>query len=206
MYVGLFVVRAGLNVTFLHVPGETPDQVAVWLPDRQVLLPADNIYRAFPNLYAIRGTAARDTVVWADSLRALRHLNAEHLVPSHTRPVSGRQAVRDLLLVYESAIRFVHDQTVRRMNEQRYPDDIARLVRLPATLAGHAHLQEFYGRVDWSAKGVYDGYNGWFSGDPVELLPLSPTERARKMVDVFGRDRHVYNPTFTLDVTSEHFV
>jgi len=40
-------------------------------------------------------------------------------------------------------------------------------------------------------KGVYERYNGWFSGEPVELLPLTPDERARKMVDVFGQDRQL---------------
>ena len=50
------VLVLGLNITFIHVPGETSDHIAVWLPGRKVLLPADDIYRNYPNLYAIRGT------------------------------------------------------------------------------------------------------------------------------------------------------
>ena len=42
-----------------HAPGETNDQIIVHWPEEGVLCPADNIYRAFPNLYAVRGTAAR---------------------------------------------------------------------------------------------------------------------------------------------------
>ena len=41
---------AGLELEFLHAPGETDDQIVVWYPAKRVLFPADNIYRAFPNL------------------------------------------------------------------------------------------------------------------------------------------------------------
>ena len=49
----------GINLTLYHAPGETNDQIIVWWPERRMLFPADNIYRTFPNLYAIRGTSAR---------------------------------------------------------------------------------------------------------------------------------------------------
>ena len=42
---------AGLELDVLHAPGETDDQIIVWYPAKRVLFPADNIYRAFPNLY-----------------------------------------------------------------------------------------------------------------------------------------------------------
>ena len=46
----LVVVLAGVELELVHAPGETDDQVMVWWPARRVLFPADNIYRAFPNL------------------------------------------------------------------------------------------------------------------------------------------------------------
>ena len=55
----LKVTLAGIDLTLFHAPGETNDQTIIWWPEEQVLFPADNIYRAFPNLYAIRGTMAR---------------------------------------------------------------------------------------------------------------------------------------------------
>ena len=81
---------AGIRFTLVHAPGETEDQIFVWLPDRKILLPGDNIYRAFPNLYTIRGTGYRDPKRWAASLDKMRHLGAELVVPSHTRPISGK--------------------------------------------------------------------------------------------------------------------
>ena len=49
----------GVELTLYHAPGETNDQIIIWWPEKRILFPADNIYRAFPNLYAIRGTSAR---------------------------------------------------------------------------------------------------------------------------------------------------
>ena len=49
----------GVKLTVYHAPGETNDQINVWWPDRKILFPGDNFYKAFPNLYAIRGTSTR---------------------------------------------------------------------------------------------------------------------------------------------------
>ena len=47
------------SVVRLTISGETNDQIIVHWPEKDVVFPADNLYRAFPNLYAIRGTASR---------------------------------------------------------------------------------------------------------------------------------------------------
>ena len=79
----------GVKTELVHAPGETNDQLFVWLPERGVLLPGDNIYKAFPNLYSIRGTLYRDVLAWAYSIDKMRALRPTHLVPSHTRAISG---------------------------------------------------------------------------------------------------------------------
>ncbi len=45
----------GIVLELVHAPGESPDQLAVWWEEEGALFPADNVYKAFPNLYAIRG-------------------------------------------------------------------------------------------------------------------------------------------------------
>ncbi|XP_009858276.2 linear primary-alkylsulfatase [Ciona intestinalis] len=171
---------AGITFQLIHTPGESDDQTTVWLPDKRVVLPADNIYEAFPNLYAIRGAPARDCRQWADSLDIVRDLKAEYMVPSHTRPLVGEKKVYDTITSYRDAIQFVYDQTVRFINKRWEVDDIVKQVRLPNVLATHPYLQEFYGTVEWSVRGVYDSLNGWFDGDPVNLSPLSKKERAKR--------------------------
>ena len=180
---------AGIRMQLIHAPGETPDQVIVWLPDKGVLLPADNIYQAFPNLYAIRGTPYRDVLQWVESLDRMRALEAEYLVPGHTRPVVGASSVGEVLTAYRDAIQFVHDQTVRGMNRGRTPDALASEIRLPPHLEHHPWLQPHYGTVAWSVKAVYAGYMGWFDGDAATLEPLPPHERSQRFAGALADGR-----------------
>ncbi|MBW2697052.1 MAG: MBL fold metallo-hydrolase [Deltaproteobacteria bacterium] len=177
---------AGIRIELVHAPGETNDQLFVWLPEKRVLLPGDNIYRAFPNLYTIRGTPYRDVLDWVASLDAMRALRPEHLVPSHTRPLSGEVEVQSVLTAYRDAIQYVHDQTVRGMNAGLTPDELVGVVALPPHLADHPYLEEFYGTVEWSVRSVYDGYMGWFDGDAATLSPEPPDVRSRRLVELAG--------------------
>ena len=107
---------AGHKIQLFHAPGETNDQLFVWLPEKKALFPGDNFYKTFPNLYTIRGTPYRDLVGWVNSIDMMRYLEPEYLVPSHTRPIVGKEKINTLLTTYRDAIQFVHDQTVRLMN------------------------------------------------------------------------------------------
>ncbi len=182
----LEVEIAGIRMQLVHAPGETNDQLFVWLPEERVLLPGDNVYKAFPNLYTIRGTSYRDPMDWVRSLDAMRDLEPAHLVPSHGRPLSGTDAIRDVLTAYRDAIQFVHDQTVRGMNLGLTPDELVERVRLPPHLREHPWLQELYGSVEWSVRSVFSGYLGWFDGDTATLSPAGPDERAAGFVALAG--------------------
>ena len=158
----LEVTIAGRKLVLLHAPGETDDQILVWLPEEKVLLPGDNVYKAFPNLYTIRGTRYRDVMQWARSVRSMRDLGAEYLVPSHTRPVAGATEIDEILRVYSDAIQYVHDQTVRGINQGLDALTLAARIELPSELAAHPWLQPFYGTVPWSVRAIYSGYLGWY--------------------------------------------
>lgn len=176
----------GIKLSLIHAPGETPDQIVVWLPDKKVLVCADDYYKSFPNLYAIRGTAYRDVMLWVRSLDKMRSLRPDFLVPCHTLPVVGAENIYETLTNYRDAIQFVHDQTIRHMNAGLSPDEIVEKVKLPKHLASLPYLQEYYGTVEFSVRGIFDGYLGWFSGDSVDLKALSPSEEAIRFAQLAG--------------------
>ena len=182
----LEVTVEGVKIQMAHVPGETDDQLYVWLPEKETLLCGDNFYKAFPNLYTIRGTPYRDVKKWANSLDKMRYLQPEYLVPSHTKPLQGKENIQNVLRDYADAIRFVHDQTIQYMNLGLTPDEIAEKVVLPEHLSQSPYLQEFYGRVDWSVKSIFNGYLGWFDGNAATLLPMPKKEHAEKMAALAG--------------------
>ena len=174
------------KIQLFHAPGETNDQLFVWLPEKKALFPGDNFYKTFPNLYTIRGTPYRDLVGWVNSIDMMRYLEPEYLVPSHTRPIVGKEKINTLLTTYRDAIQFVHDQTVRLMNLGLDPNEIAEQLVLPKHLGDSPYLKEFYGTPAWSAKNVFSGYLGWFDGNPSTLKPLHLKDEAEKMIQLSG--------------------
>ncbi|MFL2719224.1 MAG: alkyl sulfatase dimerization domain-containing protein [Gammaproteobacteria bacterium] len=183
---------AGINLELYHAPGETNDQIFVWLPDHKALMPGDNIYNTFPNLYTIRGTTHRNVIGWVKSLDHMRSFNPEYLFPSHTKPLSGED-VMSSLTIYRDAIQYVHDQTIRLMNEGYYPDEIVELIELPDELSSSTFLKEFYGTLRWSVKSIFSGYLGWFNGNPADLDPLSRKEKAIRISNLAGGDENLFN-------------
>jgi alkyl sulfatase BDS1-like metallo-beta-lactamase superfamily hydrolase len=184
----LDVEIAGVKLHLRHAPSETDDEIIVWLPETKVLQTAEVIQgETFPNVHTIRGTKYRDPVAWFKTIDVLRRFGAEHMVPSHGRPVSGKAQIEELLTSYRDAIQYVHDQTVRQMNKGLTPDEIVEVVaHLPPHLANHPWLGEFYGTVKHSARQIYFGYLGWFEGDPTLLDPVPHPEQAKRYVEMMG--------------------
>jgi uncharacterized sulfatase len=103
---------AGITLELVANPGETEDELSVWLPEKKVLFAGDNFYRCMPNLYAIRGTPYRDVRQWANAVDHLLSKDADALVGGHTRPVIGKEAVKQALTDYRDTIRFIFDKTI----------------------------------------------------------------------------------------------
>ena len=60
----MIIFMTGLDVVLHHIPGETDDQIGLYIPRDKAFLCGDDFYKAFPNIYTIRGATARDAVDW----------------------------------------------------------------------------------------------------------------------------------------------
>ncbi|WP_414651894.1 alkyl sulfatase dimerization domain-containing protein [Gimesia maris] len=177
---------AGVELELVSSPGETNDQLFVWDPTGKVLFAGDNFYRSFPNLYAIRGTPNRSVRLWAESLGKLADNDAAALVGGHTRPILGASKVKQVLKDYHDAVQFIHDKTVEGMNKGMTPDELVEYVQLPENLASKDYLQPFYGHPEWGVRSVFNGYLGWFDGNPTNLFRLSPKSEAERVAKLAG--------------------
>ena len=177
---------AGVDLEFYLAPGETDDAMFIWLPGEKVLFSGDNFYHAFPNLYAIRGTAYRDVLKWSQSVARMAEFKPEHLVPGHTLPISGQEAATIPLKDYSEAIRSVYDQTVEGINQGKGPDQLAHEVKLPEQLQDKPYLRQYYGTVPHAVRAIYAGLLGWFDGNPTTLNPMEPKLRAGKVAELAG--------------------
>ena len=190
---GETVELCGVSLQLIMAPGETPDHMVVWYPEKKILFSGDNFYRSFPNLYAIRGTEYRDFDTWANTMDLLLSFKPEVLAPGHTKAIFGFHNITAVLGDYRDAIRHVVNETRNGMDAGLTIDDLAHSVKLPENLANKPHLREYYGRVDFAVRAYFVGTMGWFDGNPTSLSSLSPRDEAERFIKLAGGPDKVKN-------------
>jgi alkyl sulfatase BDS1-like metallo-beta-lactamase superfamily hydrolase len=193
----------GKRFVLFSAPGETEDHLAVWIPDEQALHVGDDYYRSFPNLTGIM-LEPRPVLGWIQSLTRFIELQPEYLILGHTKPLQGSALIKEHLSNYREAISYVHNETVRYLNEGKSVDEAVAELKLPERLAQLPYLEGLYGRVDWSVRGIYDDYTGWYDGKGTGLNPLPPEALARELVALAGGADQVLSRAIELQKQGEH--
>ena len=179
----------GVPIIFQMVSGsEAPAEFTFYLPEQRAFCGAELVSHTLHNLYTLRGAKVRDARVWSDYIdeARTRFAQAEVYFGSHHWPIWGRTNIQDFLVKQRDTYKFIHDQTVRMMNEGATPREIAETLTLPPSLSQDFHNQGYYGTVSANAKAVYQRYMGWFTGNPAQLNPLPETESATRYVRMMG--------------------
>jgi alkyl sulfatase BDS1-like metallo-beta-lactamase superfamily hydrolase len=98
---------------------------------------------------------------YVDSLNRVLALEPEPVLPSHGPAIRGRDEVRRQLTRYRDAMLYVHDATVKGMNEGKSVLTLMQEITLPLAL----DVGESYGKLTWSVHGIYEGDVGWYDGN-----------------------------------------
>lgn len=180
----------GVDIEFQFTPGtEAPAEMNIYFPQWRVLCMAENANATMHNVLTPRGAVVRDAKVWADDLTesiALFGGRTDTLFTSHGWPRFGRQVIVDYLGSHRDAYKFLHDQTVRLMNEGYVGDEIADRIALPPVLAREWFNRGYYGTMSFNSRAVYQRYMGWYDANPVHLAPLEPADQAGRYVAAMG--------------------
>ena len=179
----------GVTFQLFSTPGETPDHLTVWIPAYKMAFIGDNYSgvgipepNSFPNLYAIRGTKPRWALDWAKSLDKVLELKPEIVLNGHGNPIIGSAEITRRLGRYRDAILYVHDETVKGMNSGKDVFTLMQEIKLPSRF----DLSEVFGKVSWSVRGIYDGYAGWYDGNPSSMYELPPSSVYPDLVKLAG--------------------
>lgn len=172
----------GLTFKVMHTPGETPDHSSIWIPELKALFIGDNLYGSFPNIYTLRGTKPRWALDYVDSLNAALNMEPDILIPSHGDALHGKEVIQQTLRKYRDAILYVHDQTVAGMNQGKDVYTLMQNITLPPEL----DIGEEYGAISWSVRGIYEGYIGWFDGNPANMYSTPVSAVYKDLVALSG--------------------
>ncbi|MFJ7988453.1 alkyl/aryl-sulfatase [Streptomyces sp. NPDC096351] len=180
----------GVRILFQLTPGtEAPAEMNFLFPDRRALCLAENATHTLHNVLTLRGALVRDSRIWARYLdEAVEYFYGRYDVAfaSHHWPTWGHDDVVRFLHEQRDVYAYLHDQTLRMLNEGLTGVEIAERIRLAPALEEAWHARGYYGSVSHNSKAVYQRYLGWFDGNPAHLWEHPPVELARRYVEVAG--------------------
>ncbi|MGW0910966.1 alkyl/aryl-sulfatase [Streptomyces sp. NPDC002784] len=180
----------GVRMVFQLTPGtEAPAELNVHFPDHAALCMAENATHNLHNLLTLRGAQVRDPKVWARYLTEAIDLfagSSDVAFASHHWPIWGRERLIGFLSEQRDLYAYLHDQTLRMLNQGLTGPEIAELIELPPALERAWHTHGYYGSVSHNTKAVYQRYLGWFDGNPAHLWEHPPVESAQRYVEFMG--------------------
>ncbi len=185
----------GVEIQFQLTPNtEAPSEMNLYLPAWKALCLAENANATMHNLLTPRGAEVRDAKGWADYLVEARRRwggEADVLFTSHFWPRWGKAHISDYLLRHAQAYAFVHNESVRLMNQGLNAVEIGEAIKLPEPLAKAWFNRPNYGSLKFNARAVYQRYLGAFDGDPASLDPLPRADLAPRLVAQMGGAKKV---------------
>lgn len=178
-----------VRMIFHNVPGsEAPAEFTFSLPQIKAYCGAEMLSHTMHNLYTLRGAKVRDSLKWSNYVQdAIDDLgDTEVYFGSHHWPVWGKERIRDFMVKQRDVYAFIHDQTVRHMNQGLVGEEIAERVKLPPSLGAFLNVHGYYGSLKHNIRAVYQFYLGWFDANPANLDPLPRGETAKRYVMLAG--------------------
>ncbi|KPP89739.1 alkyl/aryl-sulfatase [Erythrobacter sp. HL-111] len=180
----------GVELEFQIVSGsEAPSELNVYVVPQRAFLAAEIATCTMHNILTPRGAKVRDARAWAAFLdEAVTDYapRSDVVLSSHCWPQFGREAGTAWLAAHRDNYRYLHDQTVRRMNRGATMAEIAEQVFLPPQLADEWANHGYYGTYAHNSMAIYQHYLGWYDAVPANLHAHPPVERARRMVAALG--------------------
>ncbi|MDT5324910.1 MAG: linear primary-alkylsulfatase [Mycobacterium sp.] len=180
----------GVEIEFQMAPGtEAPAEMHFYFPKFRALCMAENATHNLHNLLTLRGALVRDPHGWSGYLtEAIDTFSdrADVVFASHHWPTWGEDRIVEFLSLQRDLYAYLHDQTLRLLNQGYTGVEIAEDFRMPPALEQAWHAHGYYGSVNHNVKAVYQRYMGWFDGNPARLWPHPPEAIGPRYVEAIG--------------------
>ncbi len=180
----------GVEIEFQMAPGtEAPAEMHFYFPRFRALCMAENATHNLHNLLTLRGALVRDPRAWSGYLtEAIDSFadRADVAFASHHWPTWGRDRIVEFLGLQRDLYAYLHDQTLRQLNQGYTGIEIAENFAMPPALEQAWHTHGYYGSVSHNVKAVYQRYMGWFDGNPGRLWQHPPEALAPRYVAAIG--------------------
>lgn len=180
----------GVEIEFQMAPGtEAPAEMHFYFPRYRALCMAENATHNLHNLLTLRGALVRDPHAWSGYLTEAIDTFADRtdvVFASHHWPTWGEDRIVEFLSLQRDLYAYLHDQTLRLINQGHTGIEIAETFQMPPALHDAWHTHGYYGSVSHNVKAVYQRYMGWFDGNPARLWQHPPEAIGPRYVEAMG--------------------
>jgi alkyl sulfatase BDS1-like metallo-beta-lactamase superfamily hydrolase len=180
----------GVEIEFQMAPGtEAPAEMHFYFPKFRALCMAENATHNLHNLLTLRGALVRDPHGWAGYLTEAIDTFSDRtdvVFASHHWPTWGKDRIVEFLSLQRDLYSYLHDQTLRQLNQGFTGIEIAENFQMPPALQKAWHAHGYYGSVSHNVKAVYQRYMGWFDGNPGRLWAHPPGAIGPRYVAAMG--------------------
>ncbi|MFV0494244.1 alkyl/aryl-sulfatase [Mycobacterium sp.] len=180
----------GVDIEFQMAPGtEAPAEMHFYFPKFRALCMAENATHNLHNLLTLRGALVRDPHAWSGYLTEAIDAFADRtdvVFASHHWPTWGHEAIVAFLSLQRDLYAYLHDQTLRLLNQGYTGIEIAENFQMPPALEKAWHTHGYYGSVSHNVKAIYQRYMGWFDGNPARLWQHPPEAIGPRYVEAMG--------------------
>ena len=180
----------GVRIVFQLTPGtESPAEMNFYFPGHRALCMAENATHNLHNLLTLRGAQVRDPRIWSRYLAEAIELfarDSDVAFASHHWPTWGTGDIITYLTQQRDLYAYLHDQTLRLINQGYTGSEIAEMIEMPPGLDRAWHTHGYYGSASHNTKAIYQRYLGWYDGNPAHLWQHPPQATGTRYVQAFG--------------------
>ncbi len=185
----------GVRMVFQMTPGtEAPAEMNTWFPAYKALWMAETTTNTMHNILTLRGAQVRDALKWSSFLKETIETwgnEVEVKFQGHHWPLWGNDKIIPYFEKQRDIYKFIHDQTVRLMNQGYNGEEISEMIKLPPELENNWPTRGYYGTLRHNSRAVYQRYMGWYNGHPSDLNNLPPEMAAKKYMAFMGGEEQV---------------
>jgi alkyl sulfatase BDS1-like metallo-beta-lactamase superfamily hydrolase len=180
----------GVKMVFQDVSDtEAPVEMNTYFPQFKALWASELVTNTIHNIYTLRGAAVRNALMWSKEVNETLYKfggEAEVMFASHSWPRWGNERIREVLRVQRDAYANLNNQTLHYVNQGVTINEIHNVYQVPKSLQQSWAARSYHGDVQNNVRGVVNRFIGHFDGNPVNLIPLSPSDSAPLYVEMMG--------------------
>lgn len=174
----------GINFNMIHTPGETPDHTTICIPELSAVLVGDNYYEYFINNSTFRGTMIRPIKGYIHALDTALSFKPELFLTGHGTPIETKEAINSTVGNFRDGLKYIYNETVKGINEGKDVYTLMQTIKVPQNFG----FAQYFGKVEWTIRGIYQEYVGWFDENPASMYSLPASAIYSDLVELIGKD------------------